>query len=292
MKPLYRKIIQASGSSFSFAEECPPLFETPWHFHPEFELILIEGSTGKRFMGDNIAEFDTQELVLIGPNLPHFWRNESETNLEQARAYVTHFSADFLGDTYFQLPELASINELLALAQTGLRFTGQTNEQVRALIKRMASRQGFEQLMLLQTILHQLAASAEYEPLSSLGFVESFKVTRNARISKIYEYVMYNFRQKITLETVASLASMSEVGFCRYFKITTGRSFITFLNEIRIGYACRLLIESSLNITQICYESGFANLAHFNRQFKSITHETPQRYRDVFKKQTRSEPLS
>ena len=284
MKPLFRKIIQASGSSFSFVEESPPLFDTPWHFHPEYELILIENSTGKRFMGDNIAEFDRQELVLIGPNLPHFWRNDDTCDLAQARAYVIHFATDFLGETYFQLPELLPVQTLLELARTGLKIMGSTNVHVAGMIRQLPRLKGFERLMQLQHILYVLALSGEREPLSSLGFVESFQATRHERISQVYEYVMYNFRQKITLQDVASVASMSEVGFCRYFKKSTGKAFFSFLNEIRIGYACRLLIEGGQNVTQVSYESGFNNLAHFNRQFKDITAQTPQQYRSQFRR--------
>ena len=284
MKPLFRKIIQASGSSFSFMEESPPLFDTPWHFHPEFELILIENSTGKRFMGDNIAEFDAQELVLIGPNLPHFWQNDPAADLSEARAYVVHFGTDFLGETYFKLPELLPVQTLLELARTGLKISGLTNYRVADMIRQLPRLKAFERLLQLQQILYALALSTEHEPLSSLGFVESFQATRHERISQVYEYVMYNFRQKITLQDVASVASMSEVGFCRYFKKSTGKAFFSFLNEIRIGYACRLLIEGGQNVTQVSYESGFNNLAHFNRQFKTITAQTPQQYRSQFRR--------
>ena len=172
---------------------------------------------------------------------------------------------------------------LLDLARTGLKITGPTNTRVADLIRRLPVLKGFEQLMQLQQILYALAMSAECEPLSSLGFVESFQAMRHERVSQVYEYVMYNFRHKITLEAVASVASMSEVGFCRYFKRSTGKPFFVFLNKIRIGYACRLLIESNQNVTQVSYESGFNNLAHFNRQFKLITGQTPQQYRRLFK---------
>ena len=284
MKPLFRKIIQASGSSFSCVEESPPLFDTPWHFHPEYELILIENSSGKRFMGDNIAEFDAQELVLIGPNLPHFWQVDPATDLGGARAVVVHFGADFLGDTYFTLPELLPVKTLLESARTGLRISGSVNRQVADLLRQLSGRSGFGRLMLLQQALYALALAGPHEPLSSLGFVESFQATRHERVSQVYEYVMYNFRQKITLEDVASVASMSEVGFCRYFKKSTGKAFFSFLNEIRIGYACRLLIEGGQTVTQVSYESGFNNLAHFNRQFKTITAQTPRQYRNQFRR--------
>ena len=284
MKPLFRKIIQASGSSFSLVEESPPLFDTPWHFHPEYELILIENSSGKRFMGDNIAEFDAQELVLIGPNLPHFWQNDPATDLSRARAYVVHFGADFLGETYFNLPELLPVQTLLESARTGLKINGFVNEKVAAILRQLPGLSGFGRLMQLQQALYVLAVAGPHEPLSSLGFVESFQATRHERMSQVYEYVMYNFRQKITLQDVASVASMSEVGFCRYFKKSTGKAFFSFLNEIRIGYACRLLIEGGQTVTEVSYESGFNNLAHFNRQFKTITAQTPQQYRGQFRR--------
>lgn len=284
MKPLYRKIIQAAGSSFSFVEESPPLFETPWHFHPEYELILITNGVGKRYMGDSIADFDAFELILIGPNLPHFWRNADDCDLGKANAYVIHFQENFLGNEFFNLPEMILIRQLLHKAQTGLKFTGSANVEVGNVIQRLSALTPFERLIQLQLILYRLAGSTECESLSSPGFVESFQATRNERISKVYEYVMYHFRQKITLEAIASVANMSEVGFCRYFKTTTGKPFFSFLNEIRIGYACRLLMDSALNITQIAYESGFNNLAHFNRQFKTTTRYTPQQYRESFKK--------
>lgn len=284
MKPLFRKISEASGYCFSFIEEAPPLFETPWHFHPEYELIFIKNATGRRYMGDHIADFCENELVLIGPNLPHFWQNDDKTDLSKSKAYVIHFKPDFLGNAYFNLPETLPINKLLEKAQLGLKIKGETNRIVCDMIENLPEVAGFERLLLLQKALHTIAESYDIEPLANAGFVESFKAVQDERINKVFEYVMYNFREKIALQDIAAIAFMSEIAFCRYFKSRTGKSFFTFLNDIRIGYACRLLLESDVNVTGICYESGFNNLSHFNRQFKQHTKETPQHYRELFKK--------
>lgn len=284
MKPLFRKILDASGYSFSFAEESPPLFETPWHFHPEFELIHISGANGKRFMGDHIADFDAEELVLIGPNIPHFWQVDTEADWGKAKAYVMHFRECFLGEDFYKLPELHNINNLLVKAKRSIRITGTTNTKVCALMRKISSYRGFQRLLVLQEILFVVSESTSLEVLASQGFVDSFRADREDRINKVFEYIMYHFRQKITLRDVSSIAYMSEIAFCRYFKSRTGKSFFAYLNDIKIGYACRLLQETDRSIMDISYESGFNNLSHFNRKFKENIKETPRQYRDRFKK--------
>lgn len=235
-------------------------------------------------MGDHIAYFDKDELVLIGPNLPHFWKNDEDLDPMKAKAFVLHFRGDFLGERYMQLPEAHNISKLFDHAQSGLKITGETNNAVRSIIENLSSYVGFERLLMLQKMLSLISESGEVEPLASPGFVSSFKTNQEERINKVYEYVMYNFQKKITLQDISSVAFMTEVAFCSYFKSRTGKSFFNFLNDIRIGYACRLLLEGDMNITEICYESGFNNLSYFNRQFKDHTKETPQQYREIFKR--------
>lgn len=235
-------------------------------------------------MGDHIADFDEDELVLIGPNIPHFWQVDADADLSVSKAYVVHFREFFLGESFYKLPELHNINNLLYKAQRGLKVTGNTNAKVRSLMHGLSSYTGFERLLTLQQILFIISESQDIEPLASLGFVDSFKANQEDRINKVFEYVMYHFTQKITLHDVASIACMSEIAFCRYFKSRTGKSFFTFLNDIKIGYACRLLQKTGKNVMEVCYDSGFNNLSHFNRKFKESIKETPQQYRDRFKK--------
>lgn len=283
MKPLYRKISQLSGYSFSFQHECPPLFNTPVHFHPEYELILILDAQGQRFVGDSAREFSGRELVLIGPNLPHYWRCEGELQ-PQAEAYVIHFTQDFLGQKFFCLPELDRIRTLLQLSHRGISFLRQDIASVVDLIKQIPAATGFGRLLLIQQILHALSQLQAFDLLSSIGFVEFFDADSDDRINKVYEYAIYHFRDKISLGQVASVAGMSEIAFCRYFKSRTGKSFFTFLNEMRIGHSCKLLIEGKLNVTEVCHESGFSSLSHFNRRFKEVTNESPRNYRFAYSK--------
>lgn len=284
MKPLFRKITDALGYSFSFVHESPPLFDTPWHFHPEYELIYIKNSGGKRFMGDHIGDFDDMELILIGPNIPHFWQNDPRLSLDQAKAFVVHFRSDFLGEQYFGLPETYGIKKLFEKARLGLRIGGKSKPEICSLIEHLAFHTGFERLLMLQKILLLVSEAAELEPLASAGFVDNFKPSQDDRMNRIYEYVMYNFREKMTLTDISAVACLSEVAFCKYFKSHTGKSFFNFLNDIKIGYACRLLLESNMNIAEVCYESGFNNLSHFNQQFRRHLKSSPQRYRELFKK--------
>jgi AraC-like DNA-binding protein len=282
MKPLYRKITQASESSFSFQFEQPPLFETPWHFHPEYELILIEGSHGKRFLGDSIDKFNNTELVLIGPNIPHFWQNDRTKTAADSKAYVIHFAGDFLGYKYFGLPELLPVKKLLERAQRGLKITGNTNKFVRSLIKSFPTAKKFERLITLQQILFHISQSKDLEMLASEGFVESFNTNPDDRMNKVYEYTLTNFKNKISLDKIASVACLSKIAFCRYFKKSTSKSYFTFLNEIRVGYSCKLLMEGNHSVSEICYESGFNSLSHFNSQFKLITKQQPKQYKEIY----------
>ncbi len=212
-------------------------------------------------MGNHIADFYENELALIGPNLPHFWQNDDNIDLSKSKAYVIHFKAEFLGGAYFNLPETLPINKLLEKAQLGLKIKGDTNKITCGIIEKLSSVTGFERLFLLQKALHTIALSKDTEPLANAGFVESFKINHDERINKVFGYVMYNFKQKILLQDISGIACMSEIAFCRYFKSRTGKSFFTFLNDIRIGYACRILLENDMSVTEICYESGFNNLS-------------------------------
>lgn len=243
-------------------------------------------------MGDSIEEFGPSELVLIGKNLPHFWQNYPAADLNQSKAYVIHFSEDFLGDKYFNLPELFNVQGMLKKAQRGLKIIGKTNSVISSIIQKFSEKKGFERLLLLQHILHIIAESSDYHTLASSGFIESFKVSSEERMKNVYEYVMYNFKNKISLPEIASVAAMSEIAFCRYFKRRTGKSFFTFLNEIRIGYSCRLLIERDLCINEICYESGFNSVSHFNRQFRDITNVTPKNYRSLYANKVNEESFA
>ena len=285
MKPLYRKITRSELSSFSASVEHPPEFDTPWHQHPEFELILIMGSTGTRFMGDNIAELKESEFILIGPNLPHFWK-ENETNPNpKAEAYVIHFTHDFLGPEFFNTIETKKIQRLLDRSRLGLHFNVSADSYYTKKMKSIFEKKDFEKILTLLELLNKLASYNNNEQLSSAGFASYVTEKKSERINKVFEYSITNFKEPIQLETVAALAHMTRPSFCRFFKKSTGKAYFDFLKEIRIGYACKLLQESNLNVLQICYECGYESISNFNRHFKDIIDATPLQYRLKFVKE-------
>lgn len=281
MIPLYRKITHPSFFSFSSSLECPPEFNTPWHYHPEYELILIMNSNGTRFMGDNISKFENVELVLVGPNLPHFWKEENndQNSEEEPFACVIHFSEDFLGDKIFKLPEGEKIKRLLNKARFGLVFHEKRTSKVVKKIKQIIEEENFDRIIHLLQILDMLSKSVDHEKLSSEGFVDFFNQKKSTKINIAVEHAMNNFKNKITLEEIAESVHMSKSSFCRFFKRSTGKTYFDFLREIRIGYACKLILENNLSITQIAYECGYENISNFNRQFKTTKKTVPIEYK-------------
>ena len=236
-------------------------------------------------MGDSIAEFKETELILIGPNLPHFWKEDNKNQNKSAEAFVLHFSEDFLGKDFFNRPEMKKIRRLLDKARLGLKFQPDRESDLVKKIKSLHEKKDFEKLLRLLDLLSRMASSRKFEQLSSLGFANFITEQKSTRINKVFEYSITNFRESIKLETLASLISMSKPSFCRFFKKSTGKSYFDFIKELRIGYACKLLQESNMSIIQICFECGYESISNFNRQFKEIIRENPFKYRKNFNEQ-------
>lgn len=288
MKASLEQVPLCSGSSFLVREFNVPYFEAPLHFHPVYELTLITESRGKRFIGDHIDDFDVGDLVFMAPNLPHFYRctndyYQKNPNL-RARAIIIQFTEDFLGKDFFSIPEMSGVKKLLINAKRGIAFKGETQTGIIKKMKKIRSASGVEKLTQLLIILQILADSTDFELLSRQNIL-GYNPKDNARMNNIYEYVMANFTKRINVKDLAEQANMSEAAFCRYFKKKTRKTFVSFLNEVRIAHASKLLLEDNLNVTQVCYEAGFENISNFNRQFKSITNVTPMKYRQQFREQ-------
>jgi AraC-like DNA-binding protein len=287
MKP---KLLDRSiklNHSFDLHHHLYPHFLKVWHYHPELELVYIKKSTGTRFLGDSIRKFQEGDLVLIGENLPHMWHNDSayfETDSTlSAEALVIHFNKGFAGSDFFKMPELASIKDLMEIAKRGILFKGESKHIALEMLERMHTASDFDRFIQLLQLLKILANEPSIEILSSPRFVDSFKKEENRRLDKIYDFIINNFRDEITLETVADLAGMNTSSFCRYFKKTTNKTFSHYLNEVRIGFACRLLMEQKYNISETCYACGFNNISNFNRQFKNIANMSPSEYAKLHK---------
>lgn len=281
MKPLLIDRSSLPNKSFTVRNHRFPNFLKVWHHHPELELVVILKSTGTRFIGDNIEQFCEGEVVLIGKNLPHMWLNdkqyfEADSSLE-AEAIVIHFKEDFAGKDFLKMPEMSSIAKLLERSGQGIKFSGDLH-RFKHQIKNIHEMSEFDRTMNFIQLLNYLAKNYDHTPLSSNGFINSFKKTGRNNLDKVYEHIVKNFKDNITRSNVAKIANMDPSAFSRFFKRIHRKTFTQYLLEVRIGYACKLLIENKNNISEICYESGFNNLSNFNRQFKKAMKCSPTDY--------------
>jgi len=286
MKPQLLKVATGSAHSFSVRRDVVPFFNNKWHYHVEVELIYLEKGAGTQFVGDSIQNFNDGDVILIGSNLPHYWRfnnlPESDKESGVADVSVVHFNELFWGNAFLQLPETKLIKNLLDRAKRGIQITGETRIKVARLIQKMLNADSVRRLILLLETLEVIAESNEVEYLSSVGFVPNLEQSENDRVNAIYEYSFGNYRNKIALKEIAMVANISPNSFCRYFKTHTGKTYSGFLLEYKVGIACKLLIEDKLSIQQICYESGFNNFASFHKYFKKLTGKTPLAYQKEF----------
>ncbi len=276
MKLHIQKLPLSEQSSFVADTFITPYFETPWHYHLEYELVLILKGKGKRFVGNHVSNFAEEELDFLGPNLTHWYRKENADEI--GAALVIHFREEFLGNGFFQIPEMQKIYLLLEKSSMGLHILGKTRELVSSKMKELLLLSGVDRLICLLSLLKILADSCEYELMSSPECNNQNKKD-NDRLKMVFTYVMDHFKEEINIADVAKVAMMSSSGFSRYFKIITKKNFSHFVNEIRIGHACRLLIKNNFSISYICYESGFNNMVNFNKQFKKIVKQTPFQFK-------------
>lgn len=286
MKAHLEKVPLCADSSFLVREFNVPYFEAPLHFHPVFELTLICESSGKRFIGDHVEDFCVGDLVFMGPDLPHLYRCDDEyyqnNPLVRAKAIIIQFDANFLGKDFFSIPEMKRVTQLFSNSMRGMSFYGATSAEITTCMNKIKQAEGVERLIQLLHILNTLSKSEEYHLLSRHNIV-GHNPKDTARMNRIYEYVFENYMGAISLQDIASHAHMSEAAFCRYFKKNTRKTFTTFINELRISKATKLLVEDELNVCQICYKCGFENLSNFNRQFKMVTGYSPLQYKHHFK---------
>lgn len=282
-KPLFQKIRLKENKSFNILKVHRPYFVVPWHFHPEIEIMLVMDGHGTRFVGDSIEPFHPHDLVMVGANLAHVWKNNHEHFEEDsgvmAEARVILFQESCFGRDFFSIPEMTRISNLLLRAKRGIKFKGKTKETVARRIIEAYEHEDAKQFVSLIGILDELASTEEYRYLCSTGYNQNVQASDLIRLNGVLDFLMKNFRSAIKLEEVAAVANMSANAFCRYFKARTNKTVIQFVNELRIGYARRLLVETQSNIDQVAFDSGFHNLSNFYEQFRKITGKSPFRFR-------------
>jgi len=263
-----------------------PCINNRWHYHPELELVHFRKGFGTQFIGDSIKEFKSGDVVLVGANLAHYWRFDDvyfeEDAKQTADVRVTHFNENFWGEQFLHLPENVSIRNLLDKARRGIQIQGRTRQKVAELMEQLLQTDGVQRVILLLETLSVIADCKDLVTLSSIGFKQDCSNTEDDRINIIYDYSLKNFKRPIQLDEIADVANISPNSFCRYFKSRTRKTYSQFMIEVRVGYACKLLIENNISIKQLCYESGFNNFTSFHKYFKMITGKSPLNYQKEF----------
>lgn len=285
MKPVFEKTPQRQWESFHCEVVRGSSYNATWHFHPEYQLTLVLKSHGHRLVGDKITPLQAGDLVLLGSNLPHVWHQE-EAHGQSSRAVhaiIVRFLETFLGGDFLEIPEAEPVRRLLKRAARGLHITGRTREVVADKMQRLAASQGLERVAQLLSILETLARSKEVQPIASAGFVPNLSRDDQGRMERVCNFIHTRLGEPIDREQVAAEAHLSIGAFSRFFKLRTGKTLPEYVNELRVGRACRLLAEADTKVTDVAMECGFQNLANFNRRFREITKVTPREYRRQFK---------
>ncbi|GGG84764.1 AraC family transcriptional regulator [Parapedobacter pyrenivorans] len=257
-------------------------FDFPLHYHDEYELNLILNAKGaKRIVGDHVARIDDVELVLVGSNLYHGWFDDACDN-RQITEVTIQFHRKLFGEEFLHKNQLNFIRNMFDKSQQGILFTRETVLALKDRLIDLKDKVGFDSVLELMAILHRLSQSDGIRMLSSVGFDDHHAQSNSRRIVKVFEYLNAHYQEPITLADIAAAANMHEASFSRFVKKSTGKTFIDSLNEIRLGHATRLLIDTSQTIAEIAYGCGFNNISNFNRIFKRKKNCTPKEFRDNF----------
>ncbi len=257
-------------------------FGFPLHYHEELELNLIINAKGaRRIVGDHIEQIDDLELVLVGPNLYHAWFTH-HCHSEEIREVTIQWHKDLFEDKLLRRNQLSFIRSMMERSQKGILFSRDTAEALAPRILSLNQKSGFDSVLELFSILHDLSISRNMRTLSDVSFTNEHFTYNSRRIEKAFEYMNDNYDKAVTLGEVAKLVNMTEVSFSRFIKKRTGNTFIDSLNEIRLGHASRMLIDTTHSIAEISYNCGFNNISNFNRIFKKKKTCTPKEFRENF----------
>ncbi|WP_337044542.1 AraC family transcriptional regulator [Emticicia sp. 17c] len=280
MKPLLFRIPKTEVESFRVQVDDLPHFYDTLHFHPEWQITLMLEGTGTHFVGDKVARFQPYDIYFLGSNLPHVFRNDKEYYTSRLRAHSVsvYFRGDILGEHFFDIPETQHLKILLSESSRGFRIRNNEANALTQLIESIAEKQGFEKLLTFLKILDEISVSPQKEFLSSITYQNTRKELDNQRINAVFEFLMQHYAREIILDEVAEIANMTPNAFCRFFKLRTRKTFSAFLNDIRIGHACRMLQSGNSSVLEICFASGFNNVSNFNRQFKQRMKMAPGLY--------------
>lgn len=265
-----------------------PHFTYPWHFHTEYEIIYVIEGTGNSFVGNSIESFEPGDVALLGSNLPHFWRSDekyyAKNNQKKINYIVIQFSKELFDESLFRFVEFKTLRDLMKRSARGIRFLEPFNKKAGKKIMKIARSKGFKQFILFLELLQDFGTTEQYRLLAAESSDDEELNFTDDRMTNVLHYLNTSYRNKVELEKVANIAHLHPAAFCRYFKQKIGKSLSDYLNDMRMSYACRLILDGNLSISQVCFESGFTNLSNFNRRFKKYTSYTPTEYYNEFNK--------
>lgn len=268
--------IRPDGAS-SFRLLTPKLHDRfYWHYHPEYEIVYLEGSDGNRHIGEHTGRFEGSELAFIGPYIPHL---NFDYGIQGAyQKVVVQLRDDFLGPGFFEAPEMADVKRLFDMARQGVVFHGETKRQVGQLLKQLTVERHFRQLMLLLEVFQELATSPDAQLLGVSPIEDSYNLREHQRLKAVHHFVGSHFQRKLEVAEVAALACLSPSAFCRFFKRMNGLTFTDYVNRHRVAHAQRLLVQGA-SVSEACFQSGFESLSYFNKTFKKLAGQNPMAYR-------------
>ena len=283
MKPHYKPIPSESKLFKVEFQKTSKEFYYPWHYHAELELTFILSGQGVRYVGNSIENFYDQELVLLGSNLPHTWNTTTDQE-QPVTAIVIYLKEEFFDKSWMQSIEFEGIRNLAALMNKGIKVDNKVASELKQKFYDLLNASPFEKLMILLQVLEYLSHNQEYRFLCEQEFTCDFDDTDKTRINTVYNYIQTHYQEQVSLADIASRLNMSEEYFSRYFSKTMKKPFFEFLNEYKISRACKLLIETDKQISEICYASGFESIPFFYRQFKKFKDCQPKTYRMNYQK--------
>lgn len=279
------EVVDRTTRSIRYLEHGWPTELCRWHAHEEYELHLVVATRGKAFVGDYIGEFEPGFLYLTGPNLPHNWiTDEVFDEPLPLRDMLVQFSHDSIEKLATGFPEFAQVRDMLMNAKSGILFEGFNPTFARGHMESIRDHEGPERILAFVRFLVRLNEHAEKRVLSVAKLFQPTGGSKHARIGAVVDHIVEHYREEISITKAAKLASMTEATFSRNFRAVTGHKFVEFVNRVRIGKACGFLYASDDPIVSICHQSGFHNIANFNRHFLKLKGMTPTAYRDAARK--------
>jgi len=285
MTAFLEKINVKDDESFFIGIFQDNLEKSTWHYHNTFEISFITEGSGKRIVADSIEDFQPGDLVFIGQDLPHVWIADKEQRTPSNRTLemvFLQFTSNVLSPPMLALPEFRNLKRALEFSERGIHIVGQTLNEVSEIMLQLPYLKSFDRMLHFFKMMDIIGKSESNIPLASEEYLNKRFRSGNNRIAAIHEYLMNNYREEVNLKRLAGLVNMAEGSLCRFFKVNMGKTVFEYLNQLRIEFACKLLMDQNLSVLEVCLDSGFNNLSHFNKQFRKVTGVTPTEYRKKY----------